>query len=528
MEAPAEIKQEIRSRADPKDLEKLEKENIFHVTDKNGFLSMPEGLRQLPEKYTALEKLMTNMPALIRSDDPDAVAKAVQELPEYNVAEDAGDARLIQSLYRDLSVLTAGYLIEGKQKTGKPRTTVPKQLSVPFETVAALLDEKQIMGYDSYALCNTYSVCPDDELNRTNWENLRMIRAFDGGPEEATFTPVHIEMEAHMPQLVKGYNILEPALDKGDKNGVHQGLDTIREGLEKTIVAELKMFNGCEPKNYETHVRPWIFGYVGNPDFPDGVYFEGAKNPGPMKLRGETGAQSTIIPSLDAVLGIEHKKDALRDMLQDLESYRPKPHREYLCYLRNKFYKEGGFTDDPNSVQNALRGKEDTTSEESVNQRHRLRDFIIQSGDRELAKLFNECVRNVYYFRAIHVVYADMYIARYTDFGTATGGTPYKAYLRKHRDESIAQQISLGDEDVLRKPETGKYDRSGKPFEMPSTEDAKAQLEEAEAGDNCIPRFLLDLHHDFIERHGRNHPSLSKKMYQLADQMSYVKERLNK
>lgn len=30
-----------------------------------------------------------------------------------------------------------------------------------------------------------------------------MIRAFDGGPEEATFTPVHIEMEAHMPQLVK-------------------------------------------------------------------------------------------------------------------------------------------------------------------------------------------------------------------------------------------------------------------------------------------------------------------------------------
>lgn len=57
---------------------------------------MPEGLRELPKKYSALEDLMTKMPALIRSEDPDAVAKAVEDLPEYNVAEDAGDARLIQ------------------------------------------------------------------------------------------------------------------------------------------------------------------------------------------------------------------------------------------------------------------------------------------------------------------------------------------------------------------------------------------------------------------------------------------------
>lgn len=120
-----------------------------------------------------------------------------------------------------------------------------------------------------------------------------------------------------------------------------------------------------------------------------------------MKLRGETGAQSTIIPSLDAVLGIEHKKDALRDMLQDLEQYRPKPQREYLEYLRTNFYKEGGYTNNPEQVQNALRGKEDTCSEESINQRHRLRDFVIKTGDRELAELFNECVRNVYYFRYV-------------------------------------------------------------------------------------------------------------------------------
>lgn len=33
------------------------------------------------------------------------------------------------------------------------------------------------------------------------------------------------------------------------------------------------------------------------------------------------------------------------------------------------------------------------------------------------------------------------YIGKYTSRETATGGTPYKPYLRKHRDESIAHQL---------------------------------------------------------------------------------------
>lgn len=63
-------------------------------------------------------------------------------------------------------------------------------------------------------------------------------------------------------------------------------------------------------------MRPWIFGWKGNPDFPHGVVFEGVDGGAPNFLRGETGAQSTIIPSLDAVLGIGHRADLLRHMLQ--------------------------------------------------------------------------------------------------------------------------------------------------------------------------------------------------------------------
>lgn len=80
------------------------------------------------------------------------------------------------------------------------------------------------------------------------------------------------------------------------------------------------MFNASRPQLYETFVRPWIFGWKGNSDFPAGVVFQGVDGDAPTFLRGETGAQSTIIPSLDVVLGIAHKQDALRVMLQVGES----------------------------------------------------------------------------------------------------------------------------------------------------------------------------------------------------------------
>jgi hypothetical protein len=44
------------------------------------------------------------------------------------------------------------------------------------------------------------------------------------------------------------------------------------------------------------------------------VVFEGVQE-APTFLRGETGAQSTIVPSADLVLGITHKGDMLRTFL---------------------------------------------------------------------------------------------------------------------------------------------------------------------------------------------------------------------
>ena len=86
--------------------------------------------------------------------------------------------------------------------------------------------------------------------------------------------------------------------------------------MQRVLVCGLQMFNASDPECYVDKVRPWIFGYKNNPDFPDGVVFDGVLDNQPQFLRGETGAQSNIIPVLDALLGIEHAHDALFQMLK--------------------------------------------------------------------------------------------------------------------------------------------------------------------------------------------------------------------
>lgn len=212
---------------------------------------------------------------------------------------------------------------------------------------------------------------------------------------------------------------------------------------------------------------PWIFGWKNSEDHPNGVIFTGVQLE-PTKLRGETGAQSTIIPSLDLMLGITHKEDMLRAFLVELEAYRPAQHRSFLRQLRVACWGyDVGAGGAPSSATatTAAQAAADASAppfgpnpavsphkpSSGVHTPHALRDFIRLSGDAELAAIFNECVGAVWCFRDIHVTFSALYIGRYTNRETATGGTPYKAYLRKHRDESITHQLTEFGEEAIKK-----------------------------------------------------------------------------
>jgi len=163
-------------------------------------------------------------------------------------------------------------------------------------------------------------------------------------------------------------------------------------------------------------VRPYIHGWANNPALPDGLIYEGVeKYAGKgQSFRGQTGSQSSIVPSMDALFQVQHGNDPLRNFLDKLHAYRPTQHRRFI---------------------------------EDLREQSKLREFAIASGDPALRAAFNASVEQVARFRTRHLEYAASYINKQASNGkgndteVGTGGTPFMKYLKKHRDENRAQLI---------------------------------------------------------------------------------------
>jgi len=84
----------------------------------------------------------------------------------------------------------------------------------------------------------------------------------------------------------------------------------------------------CDPYVYFTRVRPYIHGWKDNPARGGGVVYGGVSGNAPQLFRGQTGSQSSIVPTMDALLGVGHENDPLKAYLDEL----------HLWVLRAQFF----------------------------------------------------------------------------------------------------------------------------------------------------------------------------------------------
>jgi len=169
---------------------------------------------------------------------------------------------------------------------------------------------------------------------------------------------------------------------------------------------------------YFQRVRPYIHGWKDNPALGEGVIYEGVERyaGAPQAFRGQTGSQSSIVPAMDALLGVGHAADPLRAYLDELHIYRPPAHRRFI---------------------------DDVRAESGV------RAFVSKAGKRGLTEAYNDAVQAVADFRSLHLEYAASYIHKQNhgsagnDTDVGTGGTPFMRYLKKHRDETAANLLTV-------------------------------------------------------------------------------------
>lgn len=298
----------------------------------------------------------------------------------------------------------------------QPAATLPPQLAQPWHDVAQQVGRPPVLSYASYALDNWRRLDPTQPIEL---DNIVLLQNFLGGQDEEWFVAVHIQIERQAgPGLAGLLRAMRGAAEDKEEEVV-LGLRSVALAQIEMRDTLLRMKERCDPYVYYNRVRPYIHGWKNSPTLPDGLVYEGvpAYAGRPQQFRGETGAQSSIVPCLDAALGIAHAQDPLTLYLQEMREYMPPRHRALLQTL------------------------EATTDGLG---RPLLLGYVCdrRSGHPGLRDDYCTCVDLLAQFREIHIGYADAYIYRqhqsHSSNPTAvgTGGTPFMTYLQKHLDET--------------------------------------------------------------------------------------------
>jgi indoleamine 2,3-dioxygenase len=296
---------------------------------------------------------------------------------------------------------------------------LPANIAVPWHAVAKSLGRPPVLSYASHALYNWRLIEPHQPIELGNLERLEN---FYGAIDEDWFVLVHVAIEAKAGPSIAKLIQAQKAISARDSSLLLDALESVRRSLTEMVAVLHRMPENCDPYVYYNKMRRYIFGWI-NPALPDGVYYEGVDEwtNQPQKFRGETGAQSAIVPAIDAMMGIPFERDnPFYEHLIELRNYMPPLHRKLIEDL------------------------EENSSEADV------KTYILEYryDMPELVIAYNEILEQNYRFRNMHLKYARDYINKQvqtrdespTNLGT--GGTPFMDYLSRHLSDVLAQKIA--------------------------------------------------------------------------------------
>jgi indoleamine 2,3-dioxygenase len=379
----------------------------YDISQERGFLPETDPPVSLPNEYQSWEEIANQIPKFLVSDQ---LRTLVDALPLINI-DNLKSNPLKERAMMLLSYIGHAYV----WFTGKPVAKIPASLAVPWYELSVLLKRPPVLSYPSYALWNWRRINKNRPIELGN---IALLQNFFAGADEEWFILVHVDIEAKAAGAIARL----PGLSRLAKSGAIQDLQAelskISECIQAMYASMERMPEYCDPYIYYNRVRPYIHGWKNNPSLPDGLVYEGvgAYNGVGQKFRGETGAQSGIVPALDAAFGVKHKDDFMKAYLLEMRDYMPHKHRLFLEELEKE-----------SELRELLENK--------------------YKNEAKVIEAYNSCIQWLSKFRTIHIQYAVSYIEKQNQTSLSnptkigTGGTPFVPYLTKHRDETLDHLI---------------------------------------------------------------------------------------
>ncbi len=208
------------------------------------------------------------------------------------------------------------------------------------------------------------------------------------------FILIHVEIEAIAGDILAAIDRIEAALPASDGAAIDAALGEIAAAVWRQVEVLRRIPEKMAPELYHQTFRPYIRYF-------ENVVYEGL-GVEPLNFRGETGAQSSIVPTLVALLKIPHGPTELTDHLADMRRFMPPEHRARI---------------------------------ERVEALAPVRDLA-------RPETHDELIEALASFREVHQRWAHEYIETRVDDPLGTGGTPYVRWLQQLIDETRAHAIS--------------------------------------------------------------------------------------
>jgi indoleamine 2,3-dioxygenase len=379
-------------------------QNCWQVWPDRGLLIAPDPIVRLRDvvgadfpvplpQLEAVEQIAADLPDLLENRK---IRQTLRDLPVVDFSalkqNPLGDFRIIERLQQIYAYFASAYIYATHEQ---PIQHIPQGVAVPLVLLSELVERPPILAYSNYVLNNWRKIDPAGEIALGN---LELNQNFLGNPDEIWFILVHVDIEARAAETLAGLQTAAQGAHAGDDKRVGEGLTAISSGLDRMIRSFARMPEGCNPDVYYFRVRPYIFGF-------NDIVYEGVFDNVPQNYRGQTGAQSSIIPALVAGLGIEHEKSSLMEHLRIMQDYMPKPHREFMAEMGTA----------------------------------PIRPLVIQYA--ELHGVYNACIEKMIAFRKLHYHFATEYIFKKVDNPLGTGGTVFMDWLHRLIGETEQHQV---------------------------------------------------------------------------------------
>ena len=346
---------------------------------KHGFLpdTDPETCFQRHEEFKQLDELGNDLPSLLLYSNFRRYVEKIK-IPLWNLDSLAGeDLPEVRLYYVRVGFLGSAYI---NQVGEQPAMILPENIALPLYQVCKLLNRPPILSYDGYALYNWKRFNKDKAITLGNIETIQnFVHLYD----EHWFILVHVEIEANAARIIHAINNIYSLVHLQKEEDINENMSIINDALEQNIKVLQRIPEKMDPSVYYKAFRPYIRYF-------ENVVYEGVDQ-SPIDHRGETGAQSTIMPLLVAFMKIPHQASVLTNHLADMRKYMPSKHRLILSMVENM----------PD-----LRHRCDTD-------------------------VYNKVLESMATFREVHYGWAEEYINKWTDDPRGTGGTPYMKWLRQ-------------------------------------------------------------------------------------------------